>query len=282
MDHGCSIWAAAISYYTLLTSVPLVLSAIAGLGFAVGSSDRAYFGILDAIGRIAPGSRDTIADVLATLIRQRRGVGLIALASLFWTGSAVFGVMERAMDTAWHVEQRRGMVVSRLRGAVLVIISGMGLLASTFLASLMTLGHERLGTLGLRPLAKLAGLWHVFPLVVQLALSTFALTLLISVVPNRRVPFRAALRGGLATMALWELSKHLFAQYLRHFAPYSGTYGPIGGVVILVVWVYYSAAIVLLGAEATALLVRDREAREARLVAAQQGLTALRAPAEAM
>jgi membrane protein len=254
IDHGCSISAAAISYYTLLTFVPLILAAIAGLGFVLGSSESAFRSVIDSVAHIAPGSRRTIDDILTTVIHQKSGVGLIALISLLWTGSAVFGILERAMDTAWDVKQRRSMIRSRIRCIVLVLLSGFTLLLSTLLASVANLRPEGLGNIGLGILARIPGFWRHVALAVQFVLSACALTLLIAVVPNRRIPARCAIRGGLLTASLWELSKHLFAQYLTRFAPYSGTYGPIGGVIALVVWVYYSAAIVLFGSEASALM----------------------------
>ena len=58
IEHGCSIAAAAVSYYALLTSVPLVLAALASLGYVLGSNDSSLTGILDAVARAAPGSRD--------------------------------------------------------------------------------------------------------------------------------------------------------------------------------------------------------------------------------
>ncbi len=252
--HGCSISAAAVSYYTLLTSVPLVLAALAGLGYVLGSNESALHGLLDAVNRAAPGTRNTLETVLTTVIRQKRGVSIIAGISLFTTGTAVFGVLERAMDDMWNVSRRRHFLVSRLIGAVLVILAGMSLLASTLLASMTALGVRNLQSMGLVVLTQFPGLWRLIPLAVQFLLSMLAITLILSVVPNTRVPARAAILGGAATALLWELAKHVFAQYLRHFAPYAGTYGPIGGVIILVVWVYYSAALMLLGAEATALL----------------------------
>ena len=254
IEHGCSIAAAAVSYYALLTSVPLVLAAMASLGYVLGSNDSSLNGILDAVARAAPGSRAVIESVLTTVIRQKRGVSIIAGVSLFTTGTAVFGVLERTMDVMWNVPRRRSFLVSRLIGAFLVIVAGMSLLASTVLASMATLGVRNLQNMGLTILTQFPGLWRLIPLSVQFVLSMLAITLLISVVPNTRVPPRAAIAGGAATALLWELAKHVFAQYLRHFAPYAGTYGPIGGVIILVVWVYYSAALMLLGAEATALL----------------------------
>lgn len=240
----------------MLTSVPLILAALASLGYVLGANDSSLNGLLDAIGRAAPGTRDLIESVLTTVIRQKRGMSIIAGVSLFTTGTAVFGVLERAMDIMWNVPQRRSFLVSRLQGAAMVLLSGMSLLASTILASVTSLGVRNLQSMGLSALANFPGLWRLIPLGVQFLLSMMAITLIFSVVPNTRVPPRAALAGGAATALLWELAKHVFAQYLRHFAPYAGTYGPIGGVIILVVWVYYSAALLLLGAEVTALLTR--------------------------
>ncbi len=265
VDHGCTVSAAAVSYYTLLTSVPLILAAIAGLGYALGSSDSAFRGIVGAVARVAPGTERTLEEVLQTVIRQKGGVGAIALVSFLWTGSAVFGVLERAMDTAWHVERRRGLVRSKLHGTMLVLLSGMGLLASTFLAYVVTLHARGLAALGIINPAWVHGLWRHVTLGTQFVLSACAFTLLLAVVPNIRVPARRAIQGGVLTAVLWETSKYLFALYVTRLAPYRGTYGPIGGVVVLVVWMYYSASIVLFGAEVTALLAARESAGGARL-----------------
>lgn len=258
VDHGCTIYAAAISYYTLLTCVPLFLAVISGLGYLLGSSDSALAEVLRSVSRVAPGARDAIEGALTTVIRQRKGVGLIAVLTIVWTGSAVFTVLERAMDAAWGVQERRALWHSKLRGAALVILAEMGLLVSTLLASLISLHGRSLQTIGLDVLTRFPGAWRYVAIGVQYLLSICAFTVLLRLVPNALVPVRSALFGGLLSATLWELSKHLFAQYATHLAPYQGTYGPIGGVIALLVWIYYSAAIVLFGTEAAALHARGR------------------------
>lgn len=229
--------------------MPLLLAAIAGLGFLLGSSDSAFRSVLEATARLAPGSVDTIADIIRKVIEQKAGVGLIALASLVWTGSAVFGVLEYAMDAAWRVEMRRGFVHSKLRGAVLVIVSGLALLLSLLLTSLARLHGSQLQTLSLGGLAQTPGFWRYVTVVIQFTLSVCAFTVLLRLVPNRTVPLACALQGGILTGVLWETSKHLFTLYVTRIAPYSGMYGPIGGLIAFVVWTYYSASVLLLGAE---------------------------------
>ncbi len=259
VEHGCTIYAAAISYYTLLTCVPLFLAAISGLGYLLGSSDSALDEVLRSVARVAPGARDAIESALTTVIRQRRGVGLIALLTIVWTGSAVFTVLERAMDASWGVQQRRALWQSKLRGAALVILAGLGLLLSTLLASIISLHARSLDVIGLEALTHVPGVWRYIVLGVQYILSICAFTVLMRLVPNTAVPVRSALFGGLLSATLWEISKHLFATYATQLAPYQGTYGPIGGVIVLLVWIYYSAAIILFGAEAAALHARARE-----------------------
>jgi membrane protein len=95
-----------------------------------------------------------------------------------------------------------------------------------------------------------AALAYVVPFLVTLLICF----LIYHRVPDRRASARAAIRGALFTGVLWEAAKHLFTVYVTAFGSYSIVYGSLGAAVVLLVWVYYSAAVLLLGAEVTALL----------------------------
>jgi membrane protein len=84
---------------------------------------------------------------------------------------------------------------------------------------------------------------------VPLLVSILTFTIFYWIVPNTHVPVIVALAGGSFAGALWEIAKYGFSYYATHFANYSAVYGSLAGVILLLVWIYYSAIVVIMGAE---------------------------------
>ncbi|MCP4995331.1 MAG: YihY family inner membrane protein, partial [Gammaproteobacteria bacterium] len=151
--------------------------------------------------------------------------------------------IDRAFNTIWRVRRKRGLLSlfivywSILSLGPLLI--GISMAVTSYLVSIPLLSNTA-ETLGLK--GRLIGLMPVLA-------SAVAFTLLYAVVPNRRVPFRHALMGGLLAAALFELAKRGFAFYLTNFPTYEAIYGALAVIPIFLVWIYVSWVVTLLGAE---------------------------------
>lgn len=246
-DNGMLI-AASVAFYTLLSLFPLLLAAIGILGIVLGSPERAESIIVDATREYAAGpqARAMIREVVEGG-SAATGIGLILL---LWSGSTIIVILQRAMDVAWDVENQPGFIKQRAMALVFLIIIGLLVALSVGASALATY----VLSVGSPVLPDWPWISQLLSYAVTLAISILAFTLIYRLLPHTDVPWKPALIGGAVAGVLWEIAKQIFAFYVANFAEFSTVYGSIGGVILLLLWLNYSAVILLLGAELASVL----------------------------
>ncbi len=245
---------ATLTYTTLLSVVPLMTVTLA-LFAAFPVSERVVGEVQDFIFKnFVPASGEVIHEYLNEF--SRKASRLTGAGAVFLLAVAVLMMsnIERAFNTIWQVERGRPPLArflvywASLTLAPLLI--GSSVAVTSYLVSI-PLFHNAAESLGsVRPL--------MFRLLPMLA-SSLAFTLVYLVVPNRSVPWRHALAGGLLAGLLFEGSKRAFAFYVTSFPTYEAIYGAMAVVPIFLIWVYLSWLVTLLGAEFTYCLGIFRE-----------------------
>jgi membrane protein len=251
--HQCGLMACACAYCALLSLVPLLVVGIAGLGFFMGGSQQALHQVENAIRAYVPRDPDilqSVNEILGHILEDRALIGALGILGLFYGAHQAFLALQPAMNIIWGVSETRHWLRQRLIAIGLafyaVALMGANLAAVAFFAYIsrydVPFVSSRLETtamsfvLGLMPMLILALLF----------------TTLYRVLPSYTVPWRAAFLGGGVAALFWQLTLVGFGVYLSHYHSYNRLYGPLGGLVILVVWAYYSMSILLLGAEIAA------------------------------
>ena len=251
-DNGAMV-AAAMSFYTVLSVVPLLIVAIAILGHVLGGQ-QAYDRVFEHLGRLfAPGQAADIERLLQGIVRGRGTAGGVGLLVLLWAGSQTFVSLERAVNIAWNVRIRRGFVRQRLVAAAMVIAAAALLLVSLGLTTLTRLVMQTRVPVLRMYVADVRWAWDVMAVVPPLVITVVVFTLIYKFLPNRPVNIRHALAGGVVSGALWETAKHLFSWYVVEFAGYTAVYGSLASVILLMVWIYYSSIVMVIGAEVAAI-----------------------------
>jgi len=261
-DDECGMRAQSIAFVGILSLIPVLLFAVAALGFFVSPDDAMRY-IHELAARVLPGAEATkAADQViqqtgllksAQEIMRARGWALaIGVLSLIWAGVGIVSNAIPSMNAAWEVKETRGFV--KLKLISLGVFLGGGLL---FLLSLLpSSGPDfvqslHIAALGLpkHPPFWLATLMQVGFELLAWAIDIALFVLIYRALPNTKVQWKAALFGGVVIGFLWELFKKLFAIYLAHSgAADNKLYGAFGGVVLLVTWILYSSTILLGGA----------------------------------
>jgi membrane protein len=245
---------AALAFYSILSLSPLFLLILAGTS-AIWGAQEAQGHIIDQMNRvIGSEGADVVAKMLdAASTDKFTGVvaGFISVASLLISASAVFGELQDAFNIIWHAPARVGQPIAsflreRLLSIVMVIGSGFLLMASVFVsAALAAASHF---VTGLVPTAL------VFMKLINFLVSSGIVVLLFAVIfktiPDLNIPWKSVWPGSFLTAALFIIGKGLIALYLGH-AGIGSSYGAAGSIVILLVWIYYSAQILFFGAEFT-------------------------------
>jgi membrane protein len=243
---------AAIAFYTVTSIAPilLIVVAIAGLVFGCDAAQGAITAQLgDLMGQ-------QTADMLQTAVASAAGKSagilatLIGIATVIATASGVFGEMQSALNAIWKAKPE-GTTVSRLiraRAASLGLVAALGFLLIVSLvvsAGLTAFGNYLNSIL---PFGKV--ILSASNTVVSVALISVLFAAIYKVLPDRHLEWRDVIVGAVVTAILFTIGKSLIGWYIGSSAVAS-TYGAAGALIILLLWVYYSAQIFLLGAEFT-------------------------------
>ena len=239
-DDGSTL-AAALSYYAFLSLFPLLLGLIALLGLFLPSQDLQNV-LLDYVGNNLPGSMDLVKQTISDIIRLRGALGLISILTLLWSGSSLFSAVSHAINRAWDVEKERFFLINKVRELGMTLAIGLLFLISLGVTAVSSiLAQVQFPDIGL-----------------LISLGSYALTFILTLgiflliykyIPNTGTEWRFIWPGAVVATVLFEIARHFFVFYIEHFGGYQLIYGSLGAIVILLVWIYYSAFILLLGAE---------------------------------
>lgn len=246
-SHG-----AAMAFYAATSLAPILLIVVAIAGAAFGHEAAQLALSAQISGLMGPQTADLLQVALESASAKTSGAWatLIGLVTLIVGASGVFGEMQTALNTIWKVEPT-GTSVSRLvraRAASLGLVAALGflllvsLVASTAITAMSDVINANLpfGTLIL----------GVINTLVSFALITAMFAAIYKVLPDRSLTWRDVITGAFVTAALFTLGKSLIGWYIGTSATAS-SYGAAGGLLVILLWVFYSSQIFLFGAELT-------------------------------
>jgi membrane protein len=273
VDDYAPSMGAAIAYYTLFSIAPLlvIVIAIAGLVFGAEAAQGAIVAQLDAL--IGREGAAAVQGLLRSASEPARGViaTVVSAVTLLIGATTVFGEVQSALDRIWEVpaaEKTSGLwslLRQRLLSLGMILVLGLLMLVSLVLsAALAALGSWWGGLFD-----GWEALLHVINFIVSFGLITALFAAIYKLMPRASVAWRDVWIGAVATALLFTVGKLLIGLYLGKSGVTSG-FGAAGSMVVLLVWVYYSAQIFLLGAEFTWVYAR---ARGSRFETAEQSLT---------
>jgi membrane protein len=254
-------WAAALTYYGLMSLFPMLVALVAVLG--VFGQESSIATLLDSFSEAGLGSvADAIEEPLLGVVNSKAGAGALlsfGLIAALWSASGYLGAFIRACNDIYGVQE--GRPFWKLRPLQV----GLTLLA-VLLVSLVAIGLVVSG-----PVAEAIGdaigfgdtavtIWGIVKWPVMLAIFLGVVDALYYIAPNVRHPrFRWVTPGGLLAVVLWVIASFGFAFYVANFGSYNETYGTLGGIITFLVWMWISNLALLLGAEFDAELERERE-----------------------
>lgn len=243
---------AALSYYSVFSMAPLLLIviSIAGLVFGEDAVRGALFGQLQSL--FGADAATAIEGFLASVNKPAQGVisTVVGLVVLLIGATTVFGELQDALDRIWRAPARNsgagwwGLLRARLLSFGMILgIAFLLVVSLVFSAVVAALGDVLGGSFG-------ELLLQLFNVVVGFVLTTAVFVLIYKIMPRVRVQWRDVWIGATVTALLFTIGRFLIGQYIGKSGIASG-YGAAGSLVVILVWVYYSAQIFLIGAEFT-------------------------------
>jgi membrane protein len=243
-NHNSAHLAAGVAYFAILSMFPLLLGIIAVFGFFLPSADLQGT-LLKFVGDNVPGAAGILQQNIENIIQLRGPIGIISIVVLFWGASAVFSALSLAINRAWDINRYRRHFFIR-KASELGMAIGIGFLLILSLAASSVISIMR-GIFSL-PAADLL-IVNIGSRAAAFLLITAVFLLLYKFVPNTKTYWRYIWPGALLAAVLFEIARTLFVLYLENFANYQLLYGSVASIIILLVWIYYCAFIVILGAE---------------------------------
>jgi membrane protein len=192
-----------------------------------------------------PSVIDTVIANLKNILESGQILSVVSFLFLIYFAFNVFTHLEQALSKIFGTDKRREGWKANLRAFSFFLITAFVLLLLFFSGNTFLILAAKLERI---PLVNS----YVLILIGHVVIETFFFALSYKFLSRRRLSFRRALMGGLVATVLWEILKHIFGVYIVRINLYSVIYGSIGSLILLLLWIYYSVLVYLLGAEVIA------------------------------
>jgi membrane protein len=265
-DDNITDWAAALTYYSVLSLFPALLVLVAIVGLAGGQ--QTVNTLMNIVTQVAPqGAADTFRPTIEGVVKNKGGAGAlfgVGLLGAVWSASGYIGAFFRAANSIWEIEEGRGpvkLIPLRLLVTVLMLV----LVAAVLLAVVISgpIAEAVGNVVGLGP--QTVTVWSIAKWPAILLVVSGIVAFLFYVAPNARLPgFRWVTPGGVLAVVLAIVASLLFGVYVANFGSYNATYGALGGVIVFLLWLWIINNALLFGSELDAELERSRELHEGK------------------
>ncbi len=261
-EDNMTVWAAALTYFGLLALFPALIALVSILGL-FGDPQATTRTITQMVSQLGPSSAaQTFAGPIQSITSHRSAAGIlfiVGLASALWSASGYVGAFMKAANVIYETPE--GRPFWKLRPLqILVTLLMIVLLAAVLLGLVLTgpVVSAVAGPLGIGSTAQTV--WRIAKWPVMLIAVVVMFAILFHTSPNVKLPgFKWVTPGAVLAIVVWIVASAAFAFYVANFGSYDKTYGALGGVVVLLVWMWITNIALLLGMELNAERERSRE-----------------------
>jgi membrane protein len=239
-------WAAALTYYALLSSIPLLLAIVAIASFFV-DEQWAIQEVGEILGNFLPEGEEQVEEIVEEAMAAQGTVSLLSIGFLLWSGSRVFGVIARALNIFYDVEEHYSFLKRFLVELIMLLSIGVVVVIALFSRIIM---DYLLPEFNILPIDNFS-LANIIQDIVASGLVFLTVLLIYRFVPRRRVAWRAAIVGAVVATLLFSLGRPVFWYWVNTSAEYHLVYGSMAAAVILILWAYIVSLFLLIGGELT-------------------------------
>ena len=238
--------AATIAFWAFFSIFPLLIGILAVTGYFLQSAEL-QARLLETLVEFLPGSAPLVEENIETVMTRRGALSWIAIVGLLWSAGRVFGAITRAINQTLGTERKYNFLVSMARQFLMAVALSVMVTAAIGIPLVIEILLEPtvLAKLGLNELSlpRLEG-W-----VLSFVIMFLVFSLIYRLAPYEPVDWRDVLPGALLAALAFELCKAAFVIYLDSFANFESVYGPLTSIIVLLLWLYVSALILILGSE---------------------------------
>jgi membrane protein len=262
-EDNLTDWAAALTYYGVLSIFPMLLALVSILGLVGKSATQP---LIDNLGSVAPGpAQDIFTSAITNLQKSQGAAGVMVIVGIglaLWSASGYVAAFMRASNAIYDVEEGRPIwKTAPVRLGVTVVQIILLIVSAIMVVFTGALAKQAGNVIGLG--SDFVKVWDIAKWPVLILIVGFMFALIYWASPNAKTGgFKWVSAGGIVGVILWVLASAAFAFYVANFASYNKTYGSLGGVIAFLVWLWVSNVAILLGAEFNAELERGRRIQQ--------------------
>ena len=254
-DDDVPALASQLAYYFILAIFPFLIFLINLISLTPVTSEQA----LNDLSKVIPtAAYDIIKDVISHVSHTNRQTFLsFSMAATIWAASNGMNAVIKSLNKAYDQHESRSLW--KVRG--LSIIATIAFAFTIILSFILLILGEIIGRnifvfLGLSNSFKT--LWSLIRFISPVIIMFTVFALLYRYMPNKRMKYSEVLAGSIFSSIGWFITSILFSIYVNNFSSYANTYGSIGGIILLIIWLYWISIIILLGGELNASLAYNR------------------------
>ncbi len=259
--HDGELSTCAMAFFLLISFIPISLVIISAMSFFYQSSDlAANIYLLQIKNQLPSINIDDFISYIDRIVYKKRYLAFVWIPFLFWWGSLVFDIVERALEIAFRIDESRKYWKAKIRHFIIIIGISIAVISLTLLSNFFVIiKHSSVAGFIDRYLkdlvifkTKLTSLVE-FPLLLSSTATLFINTLLISIlyryVPPKKLDNISMFKGALFASLSYEIVKIFFSLYITEINDYTSIFGSLSAIVILMIWIWYTCFLFVFGAE---------------------------------
>ncbi len=249
--------ASGVAFDILLASVPFVITLVSGVTFVLNLSPAmSNAEIMEVVDHMLPHRTDVLGRFVHRVIDDALGahhsLGIWSAIIFLFLSTRLFASLRTVLAEVFDIETRRGVIEGKLFDIKMTLVASVLFVGNAVIAAYLAIarsrGAELLRALGIRE-GVMGGLEYAVGRLVAFAFLFAMFFAIYRYLPARRVRWQTAVVASAFTSALFEVAKQLFAVFIHHFNAATVYTGALAAAIIVVVWVYYAAIVLILGGE---------------------------------
>jgi len=257
-EKSCIQRAAAISFYAFFSLIPMMFLITFALGLIMGRKGEMLNEVIKTARITLPYISDSVILQLRGIVEHGRTFRWFSIVALIFSSELVLNAIADALSAIFEIGGKYGFFRKRITNIFVILLA----IVAVFISILVTAGMGLIEDMILNVIGQSAAgylingitLKYIFPFV----LVVFAVTTVFKIFSGPDLNTRYAFYGSIIFSFIWELAKQGFALYLRYFPTYNRLYGSLGTIMILLLWMFFTAAIFLFSASIARAAFIDR------------------------
>jgi len=252
-DDDILFLASGLAFNGIFTMIPLMLLTASAIGIFLNSSEAGIRQLHDLLNAAFPPQpfatsiKESILTMVSDIIAYRTSLGVFGILVLLWTATSLFDALRSVLHAIYRIPRTKGLLSSLLHDLGFIFLVFLLFLASNISLWIVSLIEQIAGNMDLFASLDFSLFKDTLPTLIIFLLTGCMFYIIYRYIPDSKPPKAAGVISTLTTSVVWIVSARLFALYLSEFSAIGTLYGAYAFILVLLIWIYYSSIIFILG-----------------------------------